>query len=388
LLIVLRAPAGNQGRAVAAILLVALMMRLPLLPSPPNSTDLWRYIWDGRVQAAGINPYLHVPTDAALAHLRDERVFPNINRADYAPTIYPPAAQAVFFLVTRLGESATVMKTAMLAFEALAVWAMLQLLAARGLPSTRILLYAWHPLAAWEFAGSAHVDIVAIAFMLLAFLAADRRSPLLAGAALAAGTFVKYLPVVTGPTIWHRWDWRLPLAFVLTALLLYAPYVGAGAKLLGFLPGYLAEEGLSRGDGFYLWALLASAVPLPPSAVAVYGPFAALVLIALALVLFFRRVHDGADLAAAMILLTTALVLISPHYPWYFAILLPFLCFHPVAALVWLTGASTYLYFTSWPPTVAEGTVLYGPFVLLLAAEAAWRRFPMKVMRDERAVAA
>jgi hypothetical protein len=89
-----------------------------------------------------------------------------------------------------------------------------------------------------------------------------------------------------------------------------------------------------------------------------------------------------------MILMTTALVLISPHYAWYFAALVPFLCFYPCAAIVWLTGASTYLYLTSWPPTVAEGTLLYGPFFLLLAAEAAWRRFSFKVTRDERAVAA
>ena len=389
-LLVLIGPADRktQGRALAAILLVGLLMRLPLLPSQPVSTDLWRYIWDGRVQAAGINPYRHVPSEPALQHLRDQTVYSQINRVDYAPTIYPPAAQVVFFLVTRLGESATVMKAAMLAFEALAVWAMLQLLAARGLPPTRILLYAWHPLAAWEFAGSAHVDIVAITFMLLAFVAADRRSPFLAGVALAAGTFVKYLPAVAGPTIYRRWDWRLPLAFGLTAVVLYAPYLGAGTKVAGFLSGYLAEEGFARGEGFYLWSLLAAVLPLPSGAVALYGPAAALVMIALAAALFFRRhAQDGADLASALVLLTTALVLISPHYPWYFAILLPFLCFHPSAALVYLTGASTYLYFTSWPPTVLEGTVLYGPFFLLLIAEAAWRRVPQR-MRDERVVAA
>jgi alpha-1,6-mannosyltransferase len=379
---------SSSGRAVAAILVLGLLMRLPLVPAPPASTDLWRYIWDGRVQAAGINPYRHVPTDTALQHLRDRTVFPEINRADYAPTIYPPAAQVVFLLVTRLGESATIMKIAMVAFEGVAVWALWQLMAARGVPGERLLLYAWHPLAIWEFAGSAHADIVAIAFLLLAFVAADRRLPFLAGAALAAGTLVKYLPAVTGPAIYRRWDWRMPVAFVAAACLLYLPYLGAGRMVIGFLPGYLAEEGFARGHGFYLWAVLSALVPLPETALSFYGVAAAALVAALGVALLVRRQAPGADLAAAMILATTALVLISPHYPWYFAVLVPFLCFHPVAAVIYLTGASTYLYFADWPPTIWQSTVLYGPFFLLLIAEMLWRRSRPSEMRNARPVPA
>ena len=93
-------------------------MRLALLfVEPYLSTDIYRYVWDGRVQAAGINPYRHVPSAPEVAHLRDAAIFPNINRADYAVTIYPPAAQAIFLAVTRLGESVVAMKLGLLAFE-------------------------------------------------------------------------------------------------------------------------------------------------------------------------------------------------------------------------------------------------------------------------------
>src|SRR5262249_22607468 len=150
-----------------------------------------------------------VPADAALASLRDQAIYPYLNRADYAPTIYPPTAQIVFHLITRISEAPLAMKVAMLAFEALAVWTILPLLAARGLPRGRILLYAWHPLPLWEFARSGHVDIIAIAFLLLAFLAVERRSPVFAGIALGAGVLVKYFPIVAAPALYKRWDWRL-----------------------------------------------------------------------------------------------------------------------------------------------------------------------------------
>src|SRR5262249_17954162 len=150
--LVLRGAADRvaNGRALATILLVGIAMRCLLLPGTPVSNDLFRYIWDGRVQAAGINPYFHVPSAEVLTPLRDGAIYPYINRADYAPTIYPPTSQIVFYLVTRISEAPIAMKAAMLAFEALAVWAMLRLLALRGLPRSRILLYAWHPLPVWE----------------------------------------------------------------------------------------------------------------------------------------------------------------------------------------------------------------------------------------------
>jgi alpha-1,6-mannosyltransferase len=378
----------EPGRAFFAILVIGVAMRLILLPGPPVSTDAWRYIWDGRVQADGINPYLYLPADAALAHLRDTVVFPEMNRADYAPTIYAPMAQIVFFLVTRLSESMVVMKAAMLAFEAVAVWLLLQLLAHRGLPRTHVLLYAWHPLPVWEFAGSGHVDALAMCFLLLAFVATDRRWPFLAGAALAAGTFIKYLPAATAPALYKRWDWRMPVAFVVTAVLLYLPYLSAGRQLTGFLGGYLADEGMMNGQGIYLWTLLSKIAALPAEASPIYFPIAATVLIALAAVLFFRRAEPGADLAMALVLAVATMVALSPHWPWYFIWLIPLVCVTPMWSVIYLTSAAAYLNFASFPPTVLEQSVLYVPFFGLLAIElfAAARR-TTKEVRHGSAVA-
>jgi hypothetical protein len=266
------------------------------------------------------------------------------------------------------------MKAAMVAFEGLAIWAILQLLAARGLPRSRILLYAWHPLPLWEFARSGHVDIAAIAFLLLAFLAMERRSPVVAGVALGAGVLVKYFPVAAGPALYRRWDWRLPLAFVVTVAVLYLPYIAAGTKVFGFLDRYVSEEGIDRGLGIFPWQLLGTIVPLHEQTFAFYFPTAALVMAALALVVVMREQRPGADLAGAMLLAVSFTLLFSPHYPWYFAWLVPFLCFHPVLGVVYLTCAASYLYFAAWPPTLAEGLVIYGPCLALLVAQFAFHR--------------
>jgi hypothetical protein len=130
------------------VLGVAVALRVLLLTAPPIlSTDVYRYVWDGRVQAAGINPYRHIPADPALASFRDAVIYPQINRADYARTIYPPVAQIVFAAVGRIWDSVMGMRLAMLGFEALGIVCLLRLLPLVGLPPERILIYAWNPLA-------------------------------------------------------------------------------------------------------------------------------------------------------------------------------------------------------------------------------------------------
>src|SRR5215510_10638899 len=99
-------------------LIFAGLFRCSILFFPPYlSDDIYRYVWDGRVQAAGINPYRYIPADESLANLRDDKIYPNINRRDYARTMYPPVAEGAFLLITRFGVSVTWMKVAMVGFE-------------------------------------------------------------------------------------------------------------------------------------------------------------------------------------------------------------------------------------------------------------------------------
>ncbi|HEV2551600.1 MAG TPA: hypothetical protein VGU20_30100, partial [Stellaceae bacterium] len=166
---------GPFRRTLLVILAVAAAMRLGVVLAPPYlSDDLYRYVWDGRVEAAGINPYRYVPSDTHLAALRDEVIYPNINRRTYAPTIYPPVAEYIFFLASRINESPLTMKAAMVALECAGIGVLLHLLALAGQPLERIIIYAWHPLALWEFAGSAHIDAAVVLFVALALWAQRR----------------------------------------------------------------------------------------------------------------------------------------------------------------------------------------------------------------------
>lgn len=376
--IVIRArPAGSTLLVVIAF---AVLFRLGILFAPPYlSDDIYRYIWDGRVQSAGINPYRYVPSAPELAQLRDEQIYPKINRREFAPTIYPPLAEILFLLTTRISESVVWMKLTMLGFEVVAVWAMAQLLTLLGLSRERLLIYAWHPLVVWEFAGSGHVDSIAIAFIAVAFLAWQRKADFLTGFTIACATLIKLFPVVLLPALLKRGRWKVLLVLVITIIVAYLPYLTVGPKaVLGYLPGYALEQGVVSGEQFYFLHLARklSGANLPSLAFII---FAALVMGAIACWVILRnKVSREESLKAAMVLATVTTVLFAPHYSWYFAWLVPFLCFTPWVAVFYLTTAGFLLYLTWLGDSPDEmffmNSLIYLPALAIAAIELVWRR--------------
>lgn len=312
---------------------VGLLLRLSLIWVEPRiSDDVYRYIWDGRVQAAGINPYRHIPAAPQLAFLRDDKIYPKINRRDYAPTIYPPSAQLFFFAVTRVSESLVWFKTVLLTLETLTIWMLARLLVSCNLPRERVLIYAWNPLVFWEFS-SGHIDILMTALVLLTLLARRHRRETLTGVLLGCATLVKFFPLVLFPALYRRWGWKLPLAAAATIGLCYLPYLNAGTGVFGFLFGYAGEEGM--GDGRFFLLLLARYL-----AGGTAIPVAAYLILGLGVMLFLSRRalwdwndSDGGFIRSAAYLGAGFVFLVSPQFPWYWIWLTPFLAFLPMPAL-------------------------------------------------------
>lgn len=362
------------------VLAVAVAMRtIPLASSMFLSSDLFRYIWDGRVQLAGINPYRYLPIDPELAGLRDTAIFSHVHRATYAHTIYPPMAQLVFVAVAWISQTPLAMRLAMVGFEALAVAALARTLALRGQNPARVLIYAWNPLAVWEFAGNGHVDAVAIGLLAVALLARIAGRPATTGIALAAATLVKFLPAVVAPALWRRGDWRLPLAGTVTVAALYACYAGAGHLLFGFMSGYADEEGMADGSGVWALAGLARVASLPHWAGAAWVGLVGLGF-ALAAVLLARR--PPADPArTACWLMLAVMVALSPHYPWYYPWLAVPAVLAPVRAAIWLSAAAMLLYLSPLHERFIWPGLLFGPALVLAALDFARRDdVPAKVL--------
>ncbi len=367
-----------------------------LFSEPFLSTDIYRYVWDGIVQHAGISPYRYVPADPTLAFLREpnQNVYDNINRRDWAVTIYPPGAQALFYLLTGLVPSMAAMKLAMILFEGLTLWALYRLLARMGQAPERAALYCLSPLLAWEFGVAGHLDAAAMAFIALALLARFDRRPGLTGLFLGAATMLKLYPLVLFPALWRRGDRRMPAVVAGMVAVGYGAYAGVGWRVFGFLGGYAKEEGIDSGERFYLLNLAHTVPGLRWVSVPMYIGCAGLVFAGLAYwcrrtcadpeqdevrARRFRLPPSANFVVPCAVIAFTVNLLFSPRYPWYGAWLVPFLVLVPSLTLLTYLSALFYLCTSELatgvgPKQFQMNSILYGLTAAAFVVEWAWRR--------------
>lgn len=331
-----RPGSGHDRRSIAliaAIIAIGLIPRLALLPSAPSlSGDLYRYLWDGRLLAHGINPFAHAPSDPALAGFRDD-VYRAMNHAG-VPTIYPPAAQLLFAAAAALGGSPIAWKGLLLLLEGLLLAALIALLRGRRQAPEKLLLYYWNPLVVVECCGSGHVDLAAAAFLVLALALEEQRRFRAAGAAFGAAIATKLLPLLLLPALLRRRRWALAAAGCIVAGALYVPFLSAGTHLFDGLRIY-ARHWEFNGP---LYSLLRPFFPNGDAPRVILAACLALGTVAIA--------ARARSLSAAALATTTAFVLLSPTvYPWYLLPIVALLPLHPDWGLLVFSGtvALTYL---------------------------------------------
>ena len=384
------------------VLAFAMVMRGAVLLSRPYlSTDIYRYVWDGIVQHAHISPYRYVPGDPALTFLQQRypEIYENINRKEYARTIYPPVAQMVYWLVTLFTQSVRGMKIAMFGFECIAAAAVIALLKQMARRITDVLLFAWCPLLVWEIGGAGHVDAVIVAFISLALLFRYREQPVLTGLFLGAAVMTKFYPIVLLPALWRRGDWKMPAAVVTVCAAGYAIYASAGKLVFGFLSGYAEEEGLNSGTRYFLLDEVHSIRGLEDISKTTYIVFCALVMCWIAWWCWKNASIERRDVegrvpyfvTGATMFALALMLLFSPHYPWYLVWLIPLLALDPNWVTLTYVCAFFYGFTTRWaepgPKMFVLNSWIYFAVVCAFVVQIVWTRMRLARWFDTRRTA-
>jgi hypothetical protein len=176
---------------------VGVLIRLALLPSEPvASGDVYRYMWDGKVQVNGFNPYAYAPTDSALNGLHSP-LLPRIMDFAKMRAIYPPIAEWMFRAAyAMLGERAIGIKVFLLLGECISLLLIILILKELKKPLVFVAVYALCPLPIMQFMIDGHMDAIAFPFFLLFVLFYLKRKELPALIGLAASIAAKLLPAI------------------------------------------------------------------------------------------------------------------------------------------------------------------------------------------------
>jgi len=307
-------------RVVVLGLVLAAVWHVAFLRLPAGADDdIHRYVWDGRLQRLGYNPYIVIPSDPAARGLHTPETR-NLNNPDL-PSPYPAGAQLFFRAVTAIHESTFALKVAFVVCELAIVFVLLDVLYRGRQAAHLVLAYAWNPLLAIEVAGSGHIDIVGALLLVVSAAALVRRWRATAAVGLGLAIAVKLLPIVLLPLYWKRVRIRDATLAAAVVGLLYVPYLNHGRIPIGSLGTYV-QSFRFNGAVFATLDQLA-----PPKLLAGLA-----VLVGLVTATWLRRAAAEWSPDAFAWPMAASLVCAPVVFAWYLLWLLPF-----------LTSASTLL---------------------------------------------
>lgn len=368
--------------ATILLIFLAIAFRAPLWTLQPTlSDDIFRYRWEGKVQAHGWNPYSVAPNDPRLAPLRDRHweVIPGRE----IPAIYPPVSELLFRVDWKMFPDPVAFKIPFELADVLVIFLLAWIF--RGDPERnfRLAVYAWNPLVIVEFAGSSHNDVLAV-LGIVCGLAMFKKWPTLSVIPVTLATMAKVFPAILLPVWVRRLDWPqkksawwAAAVAALVAASVLAPY---GSGLHMFRSNLTYYEATWKNYHASLYTIIDWLTGGHTKIPALAGVFSSW---GLALCLAWKR----AGPARAAYLLIGTILLFGPNgYPWYFTWIVPLLCFFPNPAWLMLT----VLQFLSYNVLIGYGILgifefdrffqclVYAPFYCLLIAHWLWRRWHSK----------
>ena len=340
-------------RLLYAAFAIAVAIRVPLaVPRVGHDNDMVRYVWDGRVQTLGYNPYSVVPADPAMASTHNDETREMPSRR--ARTPYPPGAQLFFRLVVSLRDSSRAMKAALVFCDLLTMIVLWRWLLVTGRSEWLTLAYAWNPLVVLEVAHSGHIDAVGALWIAASAYWLSRKRTSLSVVAFVLAVTTKLLPIVLLPLYFGRVKARDGLLGFALFALLYLPFTYGGALPLGAVQNVVAH--IRFNDPLFR-AVAAVSTPQAAAATAVGLGF----LVAVWARWRWRPEEPGAWAWPMAVAVAGAPVI----YPWYLLYFTPFLFSTMTVPLVVWTFSVIPVYLV-WYVLSLRGPWTVPPAVMLV----------------------
>lgn len=359
---------NNSKKILWTVLIFSLLFRLTLLPATP-SDDIYRYLWEGKLQLNWINPYSHPPESSSLEGLRDN-FFADINHK-HLTTIYPPLTLMVFAIADYVSHSFLSMKSAFLLFDVLTIFVIVRFLRLTGKESVNVLIYAWSPLVLISFAARGHCDSLQIFLVMLALYLFSIRRKLISIVFIGLAAMSKFVFIIIAPFLIFRSKFKYIAVLSLVIAVSYLPYINAGKGLFSTILHFGTQYHYNDSAHFLIFCL------------SLGSPFVSKLIISVIFIIVllylyrkymnpvltdgeypllhpfpnphfssfskagFRETND-AIIRFTFLAIGTFLILAPTVHPWYLTWIVPLLCFNNNWPWLALTGTVVFYYFMNY----------------------------------------
>ena len=372
----------------------AVLFRLIFLFSLPTlSQDFYRFIWDGRLILAGLNPYLYTPNELIVS---SPELFSEMNTlhngmgrlsAKYFSN-YPPIHQIPFILASLIFKksifgSVVVIRIILIIADLGILIYTKKLLKKLKLPTRSVYWFILNPLVIIELTGNLHFEGLMLCFFIMALYFIHSKKWHMASIAMASSIAVKLIPILSLPLVVNKLGWKKSIVFYITTgcviVILFLPFFS-----LDFLENYSATIGLwfsnfeFNASIYYLfkWALTkVEGIKLINS----MGAVVAFVLTIQASYQLLHKKKKTEDLLYMIFWIICSYYFLSTTvHPWYITSLLMLSIFTKFKFVILWSYTLIFSYFAYGEFDVKESSlwlsVEYIPVVLMLLWELYFRK--------------
>ena len=325
----------NPRTALAAIFVLGVIGRFVFVAYPIGD-DVFRYVWEGYIQTQGFNPYSYAPDSPVLADMARGQLAPiwrQINHPEFSAA-YPPFSLLLFRMLAHFTQAPLLFKTTMIGFDIGVMIVLMLMINRRGVPPSRLLLYAANPLILVYIAGEGHLDVIQAFFLCLAiYLITGKKYNTTGFLMLGMAIVTKYFALIALPFLVNAEN-RLKSLVVLIPLILYLPFIDAGAGVFKSLGLFTAN--FNYNDSLTVFIRL------------IFGEIHLLVtafLLIICLTWVYMFVQDA--MRSVYLALGCLLLFLPTLHPWYLVLIAPFLVFFPSRAWLYLQAAVLFTFFVT-----------------------------------------
>jgi len=317
--------AGMDRFTIVCAVLLGIVVRFAFITQEPVlSDDIYRYYWDGRLAAVGVNPFAQPPAAESLEEYRDS--YWKLVAHKKVRTIYPPVAQAFFAACYKIRPGVTSIKFALVMADIALIGALACLLAELGKPVRLVLLYAMSPLAILETSHSGHVDALGALLLVVALIFALKSKWIRAGIFCGLSAATKVVGGVAAVFFISRRKWKAAVICALVFLITFIPFIGAGRLLFSGFNSFTGRFFFNAPlVGFVEWSTVKNFPDISTSANLLIMRKVIIALgAAMVLGVAIYQARKGRCLVHGVRVTVGALLLFSPVlYPWYVIWVLP-----------------------------------------------------------------
>ena len=300
----------------------------------PVSDDVFRYIWEGRIQSLGFDPYILSPNSAELEGFRNE-LWTGINHKEWS-AIYGPLALYLFKFVAMISPTVLAFKVTFVLLDLATLFTLMLILKKKGHHPGSLVLYAFNPLVIMAFAGEAHLDSLQMLLVIASYYFCISKKWALSALLIGLAISSKFTAIIFLPFLIRKENWKWLSVAIGAAVLPTFLYDASIQEMFSSLFRFGAELRFNDSLHFVFYKLFGQGT-------AAY--ISALILIVLSIAIWMTQ--DSPVRGAFFCCF--AFLLLSPtvHY-WYLCMLVPFLVLVPsVPAMVW-TVSSVFYFNVMW----------------------------------------